>query len=78
MRLTEQEKQSICEAFLRHFGKNDHLWLFGSRVDDSKKGGDIDFYIETEEKNSRVALEKNYPFLMIYGHLWVNKKLILY
>lgn len=67
MRLTEQEKTAICEAFLRHFSQNDHLWLFGSRVDDSKKGGDIDFYVETEEKDTRIALEKKLSFL---NDLW--------
>lgn len=67
MRLAEKEKKFICEAFLRHFSKNDHLWLFGSRVDNSKKGGDIDFYVETEEKDFRVALEKKLSFL---NDLW--------
>jgi len=67
MRLTDIEKKSICEAFLRHFSENDHLWLFGSRVDDSKKGGDIDFYIETEEKNAGIALDKKLSFL---SDLW--------
>ena len=63
MRLTEKETTSIAEAFLRYFSKNDHLWLFGSRVDDTKKGGDIDFYVETEEIDPRIALHKKLSFL---------------
>lgn len=63
MRLTEAEKKLICEAFLHNFSKEDHLWLFGSRVDDSKKGGDIDFYIETVEKDVHIALDKKLSFL---------------
>lgn len=69
MRLSNKEKKSICDSFLRHFGKNDHLWLFGSRVDDSKKGGDIDLYIETEERISRIALKKKLAFL---SDLWTS------
>lgn len=67
MRLTEEEAKYICEIFKKHFGKNDHLWLFGSRADDTKKGGDIDLYVETEEKNSKVALEMKLSFL---SDLW--------
>ena len=33
-----------------YFGNNIKIYLFGSRVDDSKKGGDIDLFIETTEK----------------------------
>jgi predicted nucleotidyltransferase len=68
MRLTDQEKQIICKAFLQHFGKNDHLWLFGSRVDVNKKGGDIDLYVETEEKDSSIANDKKFSFV---NDLWL-------
>ena len=33
-----------------YFGKDIKIYLFGSRVDDSKKGGDIDLFIESTEK----------------------------
>jgi len=31
----------------QYFGDDASLWLFGSRVDDQKRGGDYDFFIET-------------------------------
>lgn len=46
MRLTLEEQQIIRDASLRHFGVRPRL--FGSRVDDLKRGGDIDLYIETQ------------------------------
>jgi predicted nucleotidyltransferase len=46
MRLTTLEQQTIRDAALRHFGARARL--FGSRVDDSKRGGDIDLYIEAQ------------------------------
>lgn len=46
MRLTPQERSAIRAASLRHFGVAPRL--FGSRVDDSRRGGDIDLYIEAE------------------------------
>lgn len=67
MRITDSEKKFICEAFLRNFGKKDHLWLFGSRVDDLKRGGDIDLYIETEEKDSHIAFQNKLSFV---NDLW--------
>lgn len=47
VRLSDFDLQAIKELFIKHFCKNDKLWLFGSRVDLTKKGGDIDLYIET-------------------------------
>jgi hypothetical protein len=46
MRLTAGQRQVIREAGLRHFGVEP--WLFGSRLDDAGRGGDIDLYIPGE------------------------------
>ena len=47
MRLTEFEQNTISKHFESFFAHAE-LYLFGSRVDDTKKGGDIDLYIETK------------------------------
>lgn len=44
MRLSLKEQQAISAASLRCFGVRPRL--FGSRVDDDQRGGDIDLYIE--------------------------------
>lgn len=48
MRLTEHQKKSIIENLKIVFGERAKVYLFGSRVDDSKRGGDIDLLIECE------------------------------
>ena len=52
MRLTDREKEEILAA-VRRFDENARVFLFGSRADDSKKGGDIDLLV-LSEKISRV------------------------
>ena len=47
MRLTKAQVVIIQEGVLQCFGQDAKAWLFGSRVDDAKRGGDIDIYIET-------------------------------
>jgi hypothetical protein len=64
MRLTEKELTIIRKTFQEYFSSSDHLWLFGSRVDDAKKGGDIDFYIETMESDVSTALAKRSKFVV--------------
>ena len=49
MRLTEHQKTSIIENAKLVFGSSAKIYLFGSRVDDSKRGGDIDLFIECQE-----------------------------
>lgn len=50
MRLTNEERRLIKKAFFEIFGKG-KICLFGSRVDDTKRGGDIDLYIVPENKD---------------------------
>ena len=44
MRLSEQERKSILAA-VRSYDAEAEVLLFGSRVDDTKRGGDIDLLI---------------------------------
>lgn len=44
MRLNDKELKSIKDVFIKVFGHGE-LYLFGSRVDDNRRGGDIDLYI---------------------------------
>lgn len=54
-RLTDSQIATLIDATHRCFGDNACIWLFGSRVDDTKRGGDIDLYIETDMKSGLVA-----------------------
>lgn len=45
MRLTEDEQASIKRIIASVFGADAAVWLFGSRTDDSKRGGDVDLYV---------------------------------
>jgi predicted nucleotidyltransferase len=46
MRIAPSEAKAIKETANAVFGQRAAVWLFGSRADDSQKGGDIDLYIE--------------------------------
>jgi predicted nucleotidyltransferase len=45
MRLTPAQIDAIRQAATSAFGQGTSVWLFGSRVDDTKKGGDIDLLV---------------------------------
>ena len=51
MRLTEFEINAIKQSAQEVFGSNAQVFLFGSRIDDKKKGGDIDLYISAQTGN---------------------------
>jgi len=61
LRLTDNEIKALRESFYQVF-QSGNIYLFGSRVDDSLKGGDIDLYIQTDKKNAN--LDKKIDFLV--------------
>ena len=60
MRLSSFEISSIKQTYFDIF-KNGEIYLFGSRVDDTLKGGDIDLFITTNNLSNK--LEKKLAFL---------------
>ncbi len=46
MRLTQEQIQAIQEEARKAFGEDAELRLFGSRLDDARRGGDIDLWVE--------------------------------
>ena len=50
MRLNDKYIMTIKNSFQEVFGEGE-IYLFGSRVDDSKKGGDIDLYLVVKDKS---------------------------
>ena len=63
IRLSSEDIESICLVFKSFFDKEDHLWIFGSRVDTQKKGGDIDLYIETHMLDAKEIIDRKLNFL---------------
>jgi predicted nucleotidyltransferase len=49
VRITLEQHQKARATIEKMFGKNTKTWLFGSRVHDNKKGGDVDIYAEAEK-----------------------------
>ncbi|MGV6816727.1 MAG: nucleotidyltransferase domain-containing protein [Thiotrichales bacterium] len=56
MRLTSQQMQSIREIAHRVAGENSRVRVFGSRLDDKARGGDLDLLLELPKAVTRPAL----------------------
>ncbi len=53
MRLTQFQQKIIKDEVARVMGEGVRVLLFGSRTDDSQRGGDIDLYLETPERREQ-------------------------
>jgi uncharacterized protein len=62
MRLSDFEIATIKQNTQKIFGDTSEIFLFGSRVDDNKKGGDIDLYIKTQD--AQKIFDKKSQFLL--------------
>ncbi len=57
MRLEPDLVTRLVAELRQVYGPDADIWLFGSRVDDQPKGGDIDLYIEPAD--DRNALDRS-------------------
>ncbi len=74
MRLTSFEINSIKQTFNKVFN-NGQIYLFGSRVDDLKRGGDIDLYIDLDlQISTKVMIDLKSKFrVMLYDIIGEQK-----
>ena len=58
MRLSEDHRKAIVETAREYFGQDCLVLLFGSRVDDHRRGGDIDLLVEVPMDSEAVGDRK--------------------
>jgi predicted nucleotidyltransferase len=60
MRITNQEKDAVVQAIAR-LDPSAHIYLFGSRTDDKKRGGDIDILVISSQItfDDKLEIQKN-------------------
>lgn len=58
MRLSDSEKKYIKDIFLKYSDNESAIYLFGSRTNDTKKGGDIDLLITFKEKEQLLRFKR--------------------
>ncbi|MFA6920520.1 MAG: nucleotidyltransferase domain-containing protein [Gallionella sp.] len=74
MRLSDKQCSIIRAAVTENFGVEANVWLFGSRVDDAARGGDIDLYIEPATDNADAIVDSKLRFLVsLYKKLGEQK-----
>ena len=56
MRISEYEKTAIVDA-VKNADPDAKVWLFGSRTNDSKKGGDIDIAVLSSNVDVKKEIE---------------------
>lgn len=74
MRLTPHERQVIQQAANDCFGSQTVVRLFGSRTDDTRRGGDIDLLIDTPLTDPALIAQAHLRFVAkLYTQLGEQK-----
>jgi predicted nucleotidyltransferase len=63
MRLKAKEINSIKKV-VNQFFKDAQIYIYGSQLDDSKRGGDIDIYIIPKDREKLLQKESKIKFLL--------------
>ena len=58
MRLTEEESEIIARTVSGLLGAHAEVFVFGSRLDDNARGGDVDILVETAAPVTRLELAR--------------------
>lgn len=51
MRISADAAKQAISLISTQFGNDAKIWLFGSRADDQKRGGDVDIFVESASKD---------------------------
>ncbi|MGH8608199.1 MAG: nucleotidyltransferase domain-containing protein [Gammaproteobacteria bacterium] len=65
MRLSDEEKAAIKGVVRQVFGEDAIVRVFGSRVDDRRRGGDIDLHLEVPKDKSSLAYELRFQLELL-------------
>jgi len=63
MRLSCEQIEVIKQEAEHYFGARAEVWLFGSRVDDMAKGGDVDLYVRAASGDADELAAARFAFL---------------
>lgn len=63
MRLSSSQIEAIKQETEHCFGAQAEVWLFGSRVDDTAKGGDVDLYVRAASSDADKLAVARFAFL---------------
>ncbi|HQR73463.1 MAG TPA: nucleotidyltransferase domain-containing protein [Sulfurovum sp.] len=67
-----QEKIDVLKNKLKMLSSNAKIYLFGSRVDDSKRGGDIDLLVVSDEITTKDLRILRVEFFKHFGEQKVD------
>jgi uncharacterized protein len=66
MRLSNEERETLKNS-LKELDENGDIYIFGSRVNDNEKGGDIDILIISQKLDKKLVRQIRHKFFEKFG-----------